>query len=183
MDRRAFLIRIGGGLVAASAPFSVLLPAGALSGPQSPESSALAADTWRTLAAVQEHLLPSEPGAPGAREINAAGYLRSVLEDGKLDPGERALLVRGAEGVERFARQAEGKSFVELSTAQRETVLRAFEQTVEGERWLTEMLGYLIEALLGDPVYGGNPGGIGWRWLAHNPGFPRPPASKRHFLL
>jgi gluconate 2-dehydrogenase gamma chain len=27
-------------------------------------------------------------------------------------------------------------------------------------------------------VYGGNPDGIGWRWLGHVPGYPRPPADK-----
>jgi gluconate 2-dehydrogenase gamma chain len=35
-----------------------------------------------------------------------------------------------------------------------------------------------MEALLTDPAYGGNPGGIGWRWLQHVPGYPRPPMDK-----
>jgi gluconate 2-dehydrogenase gamma chain len=43
---------------------------------------------------------------------------------------------------------------------------------------LSLLLYYIFEALLSDPVYGGNPGGIGWQWLEHQPGFPRPPADK-----
>ena len=31
-----------------------------------------------------------------------------------------------------------------------------------------------------DPVYGGNPDGIGWKWLMHPPGFPRPPKGKTY---
>ena len=34
-----------------------------------------------------------------------------------------------------------------------------------------------MEALLTDPAYGGNPDGIGWRWLGHTPGYPRPSAA------
>jgi len=45
------------------------------------------------------------------------------------------------------------------------------------------VLGYIFEALLVDPVYGGNPNGIGWKWLEHQPGLPRPTADKRYFLL
>jgi gluconate 2-dehydrogenase gamma chain len=47
-----------------------------------------------------------------------------------------------------------------------------------GRAWLSLLLYYIFEALLSDPVYGGNPGEIGWRWLEHQPGFPRPPADK-----
>ena len=39
---------------------------------------------------------------------------------------------------------------------------------------------YIFEALLSDPVYGGNPEGIGWRWLGHRPGFPRPNQRNRY---
>ena len=49
--------------------------------------------------------------------------------------------------------------------------------------WLSLLLTYLLEALLADPVYGGNPGGIGWQWLAHQPGFPTPPADKTWYKL
>ena len=49
-----------------------------------------------------------------------------------------------------------------------------------GENWLSTLLLYIFEALLTDPVYGGNPNGIGWKWLGHNPGLPRPTADKRY---
>jgi len=32
-------------------------------------------------------------------------------------------------------------------------------------------------------VYGGNPDGIGWKWLEHQPGYPTPPADKSWYKL
>jgi gluconate 2-dehydrogenase gamma chain len=67
------------------------------------------------------------------------------------------------------------KEFVALSERERERVLRDFEDTHEGDLWLTLVLGYTLEAYVGDPSYGGNPDEVVWRWLGHRPGFPRPP--------
>lgn len=185
MDRRGFLIQFSSGLIATVPPLSSLL-----AGCASPVRDTLAPPAgfagqawWRTMAAVQARLLPSESGAPGAREIHAEAFLHGVLADPRLAPADRAFLIGGVETLEKFARDMTAKRFVDLSDEQRDAVLRGLETTPDGRRWLTEMLSYLMEALLGDPVYGGNPDGIGWRWLAHNPGFPQPPAGKRYFLL
>ena len=62
-------------------------------------------------------------------------------------------------------------------------MLRQIEQSNAGQNWLSLLLTYLLEALLADPVYGGNPDGIGWQWLEHQSGFPRPPADKTWYRL
>ncbi len=177
MKRRAFLIQTAG---LAAAPVIGLSGCGHAT----PVGKADLPDAvWRTLAAVHAHLFPSEANAPGAAELDTLGYLRATLETPGFDPDERAAIVRGAEVVEARSRAHAGKTFAALAEAEREAVLRAVEATDTGRTWLTGMLNYLIEALLADPVYGGNPNGAGWRWLDHNPGFPRPPAEKRWFLL
>jgi gluconate 2-dehydrogenase gamma chain len=180
MDRRRFLMQLGG---FAAVPGLAPLLAGCAALSRTPVEAKLSAASRATLEAVQAQLLPSEPDAPGAREVNAAGYFQSLLRDHRLAAAERAFLLRGLNDVERLAQAKTGRRFAALDAAEREVVLRAVEQTAEGGRWLGEMLGYLMEALLADPVYGGNPGGVGWNWLAHTPGFPRPPADKRYFLL
>ncbi len=129
------------------------------------------------LAAVQEHLLPPEPGIPGAREVNAAGFLRLVMSDPRLDAIDRRFIESGVVQLEEMCRSRYAKSFLELSGPQRETVLRQLEQSHEGRDWLAEMLEFLMEALLGDPSHAGNPDGIGWKWLGIRPGFPRPPSG------
>ncbi|NJO15699.1 MAG: gluconate 2-dehydrogenase subunit 3 family protein [Thioploca sp.] len=141
------------------------------------------AAVWRTLAALHAHLLPSEPDAPGAAELHSLDYLKALLSIPQLPAAERTALIHGAEILDSRSLAQTGQPFAELPEVWRERVLRDFEMDKKGRAWLETQLHYLLEALLSDPVYGGNPDGVGWRWLAHNPGFPRPPADKRWFLL
>ena len=138
---------------------------------------------WKTIAEVQRHLFPAEPQSPGAFEINAAPYLFFVLSDQKLDAEERASIPAGLMQFEFLVQTRYGAPFTALTAVQREKVLREFETSAPGREWITRLLGYIFEALLTDPVYGGNPDGIGWQWLGHRPGFPRPPSSNGYSSL
>lgn len=172
MDRRTFLIGTGvvGIAFVSSYSFAKL-------------KSTFSTTDEVTLRALAEHLLPSEPGTPGACEINGVDYLQGVLADSKLDKASRIFLLKGIRNLERVSYRETQKQFFVLSRDEREKVLRTLEATPKGHRWLKEILEFLLEALLGDPVYGGNTNGIGWKWLHHTPGFPHPPSHKRYFLL
>ncbi len=50
----------------------------------------------------------------------------------------------------------------------------AFRDRPEGAGWIRVVLGYTLEAVLGDPVHGGNVGEAGWTWAGYEPGDPRP---------
>lgn len=158
-SRREFLVTAAGGLAA------LFAPAGAL---------AATANPWPPLAAVQDHLFPSEPGSPGAREIKALSYLQNVLGDARGDRDEQRFILKGVDWLEALSRQRHEASFVDLDPIRREQVLREVANSEKGDNWLATLMFYLCEALLADPVYGGNPDGIGWAWLGHQPGFPRP---------
>ncbi len=121
-------------------------------------------------------MLPSEPGSPGAREVNAIGYLRLVLNHPSVEAHDRDLLLEGVVGLDSLSQGRFAKRFTALADPEREVILRDFEKSAIGAHWLGEMLDFLLEALLGDPIYGGNPNGIAWAWLGITPGFPRPPA-------
>lgn len=177
MDRRGFMIT-GSGVVLSWS----LLPS--LSGctRKAERIAGMTPGQWRLLQAVQAHLFPTEAGAPGAAEIRAAVYLGLVLQVPGHDPEEAVFIREGLESLEALVRREYGRPFTGLDEGGREAVLREFEAG-EGAHWLHRILEYLLEALLTDPVYGGNPQGIGWRWLDHRPGFPRPPAAKRYYLL
>ena len=69
--------------------------------------------------------------------------------------------------------------FEALDFTRKEQLLRYLaDRTRWGKNWLSLLLYYLFEALLADPAYGCNPDGVGWQWLEHQPGFPRPPPDK-----
>ena len=138
----------------------------------------LDAQQWNCLAAVQEHLLPSEPHAPGSLDIRATAYLDRTLADPGFDPDIRTFLLQGILWLEDIAQKRAGLPFHQMVPADRETLLHNIARSPTGERWLSLLLDYTLEALLADPLYGGNPGGIGWRWLEHDPGRPRPTPDK-----
>ena len=168
ISRREFLLASAGGLAA------LFIPAGA---------QAASVDPWPILAAVQEHLFPSEPGAPGAREIHALAYLQWVLADPRGDRTEQRFILKGVDWLEDLSRQRRNACFVDLDPIRREQVLREVADSKEGDNWLATLLLYICEALLTDSIYGGNPDGIGWAWLEHQPGYPRPTPDKRYGVL
>ena len=129
--------------------------------------------------AVQKHLFPSEPDSPGAADINATEYLQMAITAFGIDPDTRNTIVNGISRLEDANRERFGVVFSSLNFEQSEQLLRYLaDKTRWGRAWLSLLMYYIFEALLSDPVYGGNPDEIGWRWLDHQPGFPRPPADK-----
>ena len=183
MNRRSFLIQTGSTITATSTLFSLNTDASTPSNLQAIQGAWLSQQQWQTLAVVQEHLFPSESDAPGAKEIQATHYLNVMLTHPKSDPNERDLIKNGIVQLDKIAQDSYSKYFTLLSTEQREAVLRHLETEKIGKQWIRLLLEYIFEALLSDPIYGGNPNGIGWKWLAHQPGFPGLPKNKRYYLL
>jgi len=135
---------------------------------------------WPTIAAAHDHLFPADGDGPSARDIHATAYLRALLDDPDFDPDDGAFIRKGAGWLDDLAVKRGGAPFARLDTATRERVVTEVAASGPGERWLSTLLLYLFEALLADPIYGGNPDGIGWAWLDHQPGFPRPTASQTY---
>ncbi len=187
MDRRTFLMSAMGTVFALSTPMrslsSVLAEQPNTFSSVSEKGAGFSKQEWQTLEAVQDHLLPSGPEEPGAKDVNATVYLHAALSEPERDPSSRTFLRKGIVQLERISMDLKGKHFLDISSEHREAVLRRMETTPDGRHWIALILQFIFEALLGDPVYGGNPDGIGWKWLDHQPGFPRPPADKRYHLL
>ena len=176
MDRRRFIINITG--IIAATPLA-LHQTQAASLPTDAIIAGLSVTQWQTIADVQEHLFPNEADSlhntPGAKDLNSTAYLQSVLNEHRHDPADKNFLLQGLTQLKTITQNEFSKSFAQLSHQQRDTALRSLEQTPDGRNWISMLLEYIMEALLSDPIYGGNPNSIGWTWLQHQPGFPRPP--------
>lgn len=182
MDRRAFLASTGTLLsVAALARIKAFAAIEPVSAPLS--GAGIEPAGWHTLGLVQEHLLPSEAQVPGAREVNALSYLHFVMGWEGTDPEEQRILRSGLDRLCALAAQTGGGSFEALGTPEREQTLRTLEAKEGGTEWILLVLDYLFEALLADPIYGGNPDEIGWRWLQIEPGHRRPGPDQQYFKL
>ncbi len=182
LSRRRFLLLAAGGSLATLLPLS---SSASVNQADSDKASASKQETdpWPVIDAVQQHLFPSEVQAPGAHEINALGYLKFVVSDNTLDSESREFITRGAAWLQDMSMQMFNRSFVKLDETESEKVLRRIATSNAGENWLATLLLYIVEALLTDPVYGGNIDEAGWRWLEHVPGFPRPPLDKTFLRL
>ena len=130
---------------------------------------------WSVLEAALDRLLPSGPGSPGARDIGAVGYLDRVLAEPDLAPERYVNVVKaGVPVLEGRARERGAQGFAALPGEAQDQVLQSLEQDPQGLLWLKRMLYFALEALLGDPVHGCQPGEEGWRWLGNAPPAPRP---------
>lgn len=179
ITRRVFLNRLTAlGALMAAYPASGLAALREQAGTATDIDAWAAADPWKTISAVQQHLFPTSDDAPGAADIGALRYLHDAIENPDADADDQAFIFNGVGWLNDLTQEKYQRPFVGLDEQRRETVLRQIEQSQAGRNWLSLLLTYLLEALLADPVYGGNPQGIGWRWLEHQPGYPTPPADK-----
>lgn len=176
LNRRTFLSRTAG--ILATLFFSPVVVRAAKE-----HTSIQLKDPWSTIDIVQNHLFPSETDSPGAKEINAITYLRNVIASPMIDQDEKDFILNGVKWLNDLSLEKHEAVFTQLSYSQRTDMLHQITKSKAGRKWISKLLTYIFEALLSDPVYGGNPDGIGWKWLNHHPGFPRPPKHKRYWNL
>ena len=129
-----------------------------------------------TLALLQEDLFPDINEKLNTRTINARAYLSYILHHPRVSDDDKRFVKRGVVWMDEEAKRLFGASYMQLSSKRRQEVLAFVAKTQWGESFIEMILTYLFEALLGDPVYGINKDEVGWKWLHHTPGLPRPTA-------
>lgn len=129
------------------------------------------------LSAIQMQLFPNDGDGPSANDINALDYLEWALNDPE-NQGDDDFILQGIGWLDDLSATTFKQSFITLTNQQQDELMHTIAKSTAGQNWLSMLLYYILEALLLDPVYGGNPNGIGWQWLEHQPGFPRPTTDK-----
>lgn len=133
---------------------------------------------WQTLAQVQEILFPAGEDNPGANDIGATIYLHNAIENPNADSEDKDFIFRGIGWLDGLTQERHKKTFLQLDAVMQEDIIEVIVKSRAGSNWVSTLLTYTLEALLMDPVYGGNKNGIGWQWLNHQPGYPAPPADR-----
>ncbi len=140
-------------------------------------------DPWLTLEATLNQLLPESATGPSAVDIKAMTYLYQVMTVQPIEQDEKDFIIKGVGWLNAYAQSEKSSNFVNLSFNDKEQLLKGISQSTAGQNWLNTLLTYIFQAMLAPPSYGGNPNGIGWQWLAHQPGFPLPKEGQRYFEL
>lgn len=139
-----------------------------------PRGPALSPAQLAALAAVLQQILPKAGNCPGAADIGAVAYLQGALADPRTSPEDITSVLDGLAELERLSARRHQLAVQALPPPQLQALLRERETDDQGAEWLGVMIVFALEALLGDPLYGGNAGESGWRWLDLRAPEPRP---------
>lgn len=142
--------------------------------PQDFDCAPLSKDQLKVLQAVQLILFPKGGTGPSALEVKADKWIVYVLNDDREPQREKDYIIEHLDGLNNLSKQTHNTSYHLLSKRKQEDLLELFFEEKTPKRWGSRMLTLIFEALLLDPIYGVNPDNVGWKWLNHNPGMPRP---------
>ena len=106
------------------------------------------------------------------RADNALSFLIVNSASHYFDQNDLELLIEGAS----VFNQKFSHFFQENAESQYRIVELASEDAYL-EQWLSRLIYYTLEAMLGDPIYGGNTEEIGWKSVLHVKGEPRPKST------
>ena len=123
-----------------------------------------------TIDVVQNDLFPK------AKElgINTSNYISIILHHSRVSQEDKLFLKNGVKWLNETAVEMYKECYTKLSALKRQEVLLHISKTEWGESWIYNMMTYIFEAMLGDPLYGTNYRESGWKWLAFKGGTPHP---------
>ncbi|WP_196139259.1 gluconate 2-dehydrogenase subunit 3 family protein [Aliikangiella sp. G2MR2-5] len=148
---------------------------------EQPDQSLFDGKEARVIKNVQQHMFPDDGNGPDAEAINAFGYLEFAMTDRQnIEDGDPEFLKKGIGWLQDLSISSQGEDYLKLAEPEQVALLKKISASSAGENWLALIIYYLAEALMLDPVYGGNPEQVGWRWLEHQAGFPRPVEGKTY---
>lgn len=142
--------------------------------------SVLSKKDLKRVIAVQNILFPNDEHGPGAIDFNAQLYLLWFLQDKRIDTDEKDYIRNGITWVEETAQEEYDKAFLRLSKKEQVQLINFISKKSWGESWLSVMMNLIIEAMISDPIYGFNSEEIGWEWISHISGLPRPSADTKY---
>lgn len=153
MNRRNFLI-----LSTLSVPLSKLSFA-----------KSIEAKNALVLEEVYQILFPKTTHMPSAKEFAAVNYLNQNIHNEYFDKEDAQLIIQGTIDFHNSF-----SNFLRVSKKEKEEMIQIASQNEYGNSWLTKLIRYGFEALLSDPIYGGNAKQVGWKSLQHKAGIPQP---------
>ncbi|PLY04113.1 MAG: hypothetical protein C0625_17290 [Arcobacter sp.] len=125
--------------------------------------------SWLIIDNVFDILFPKTKSMPSAKEFGATFYLQINSKHETFDKEDMDYILQGAlDFNDAFP------SFLKSNQEEKNRIIKETNSSEYGESWLTKLVYYGVEAMLSDPIYGGNKNEIGWKSLNHKTGRPQP---------
>lgn len=117
---------------------------------------------------------------PLASSSNPNKYIQNIiLKHSRIDKDYKDFILNGIKWINEESIEKHKKLYHELSDLKRNELLSEISSKTWADSYIYTMLGYLLECLLGDSIYGINKNKIGWIWLNHEGGYP---SAKKAYL-
>jgi len=129
---------------------------------------------YNLLKKIHNILFPRDEFGPGADDLKSVEYLDWVLSDEHFDKELKEYLLKGIRWIRESSEEELNMEFDDLSQEELSELVAVVSKTSWGESWLSYNLTFILEANFSDELYGSNKSEIGWKWLNHYPGYPRP---------
>ena len=127
-----------------------------------------------TLTAIAETLFPNTNDGPNIQTINVIGHILWTFKDELYGFNSYDLFKRSIGKANDYTQETYQSRFETLNEAEKIETIEKISKLGWGESFLGKTLNYIFEALVIDPVYNVNKESVGWNWLNHQPGYPRP---------
>jgi gluconate 2-dehydrogenase gamma chain len=118
-------------------------------------------------------LFPVDNYGPSANDFSAFEFIVQILNDAFYDPEQKNFLLKGFDSLENDCLSKINKNFLECTDIERDNLIKVLSKENNSiKNWLSFLISLIIEALLSDPIYGGNTNAMAYLWLEHKPGLP-----------
>jgi len=137
-------------------------------------------EEMETLYIIQNILVPNDGNGPSAADVNAHQYFVWTMQDEKLSTKDKSYFKDKLIAIMELCREKFGKNFIALSPEDQALFITNNIESGWTRSYFSRMITVIFEAMLLDPIYGGNINEIGWDWLNHIPGSPRPSKETKY---
>lgn len=126
--------------------------------------------TLNILDEVYEIIFPKTKTMPSSGEFGALEFLIKNINHQSFENYDKNLILQGTLDF--------GDSFPDFMSLSKKNKTKLINEIVNtndyAQSWISKLIYYGTEALLGDSIYGGNKKQIGWSSINHKIGYPRP---------
>ncbi|MDX1350577.1 MAG: gluconate 2-dehydrogenase subunit 3 family protein [Putridiphycobacter sp.] len=128
----------------------------------------------KTLEVLLELIFPDNGNGPSIKEINALPHIIWTMQDEFYGYNTYELIKSSLHNLKELTDNNYKAKYTVLDVAMQSKIIEDISQLKWGDKFLSSLATYIFEAMAIDPQYNVNLDGVGWKWLDHMAGQPKP---------
>ncbi|MCH2232956.1 MAG: gluconate 2-dehydrogenase subunit 3 family protein [Crocinitomicaceae bacterium] len=132
---------------------------------------------------VLNKLWPDDGNGPSIKDLNTQNYILNLLLQEEKHKYHNKFIVEGIDWANETSKENLKADILNLSSDELDKLMEIMIEDEYGSKWCSVLITYTYESLILDPEYGAQPNEVGWTWLGHTPGSPRPDSSNNYDAL